>query len=79
MKPSALFAPLLAATLLAACSSPAPPPQKTPPAPKAAASTAMTGTPLDPLLRAENKARNVQKTVNAQAAAQRKAIEKQTQ
>jgi hypothetical protein len=70
---------IAASALLVGCSNPAPPPPKKPPAPRAAGSTAMTGTPIDSLLRAENKAKGVQKTVDAQAAAQRKAIEAQSQ
>lgn len=66
---------MAAGALLAGCSNQAPPPAKKPPAPRAASSTAMTGTPLDPLLRAENKAKGVQATVDARAKAEQKALQ----
>ncbi|HET7269007.1 MAG TPA: hypothetical protein VFJ15_12945 [Oleiagrimonas sp.] len=62
---------------LAACSdAPAPPPAR-PPAPQVAASSHVSS-PLDPLLKARAKAKNVQNIVNAQAKRQQKAIEQQS-
>ena len=64
--------PLVFVLACAACSKPAPP--AAPPAPQARVST-----PWDSLEAQKQKARDVQKTVDAQASAQAKALEAQEQ
>ncbi len=68
--------PLAAAVLLAACSNS--PPPATAPAPRPAAAATRIATPFDPLLRDEQRARDVQQIVNRQAARQKQAIEQQS-
>ncbi|NII11971.1 hypothetical protein HBF24_14965 [Oleiagrimonas sp. C23AA] len=75
-----LLLPLGVAALLAACSPDHDPtPDSQPPAPKAAKADNGAGTPLDGLLQDRQRARDVQKTVNAHAHAQDAAIEAQSQ
>nr|WP_199042989.1 hypothetical protein [Dyella sp. ASV24] len=63
--------PLLCLLSLAACSGKAPAPQSTP----AAASTARVATPWDDMKKDEQRAADVQKTVDEQAKKQQQQIE----
>ncbi|WP_430387366.1 hypothetical protein [Dyella sp. 20L07] len=65
------LAPIVYACALAACSSKPPEPVSQP----AAASTARVATPWDNLKKDEQRARDVQKTVDQQAEKQRQQIE----
>ncbi|MHA6204744.1 hypothetical protein ACXU4B_09995 [Dyella soli] len=65
------LAPMLCLCALAACSGKPPTPVSQP----AAASTARVATPWDDLKKDEQRARDVQKTVDEQAEKQRKQIE----
>lgn len=67
---------LICAGLLAACSGKAPTPQSTPPP---ATNAARVATPWDAMKADEQRAKDVQKVVDKQAEAQRKAIDAQTQ
>ena len=72
---SPLLALVLPVALLGACSKPPPPAE--PPQPQAKAEH--IASPLDPLLEKEQRAKDVQKTVDDQARRQREAVDAQTQ
>lgn len=65
------LAPMLCLCTLAACSGKPPEPQSQP----AAASTARVATPWDNMKKDEQRARDVQKTVDQQAEKQRQAMQ----
>lgn len=71
--------PIAACLLLAACASPTPPATTATAKPSTAASAKHVKTPWDSLIKDENKAKNVQQTVNAHAKKLQQAIEKQSQ
>jgi hypothetical protein len=68
MSPRALLTPLAVAALLAGCSG-------KPPTPQADAKPARVATPWDGMKKDEQRAKDVQKTIDQQAAEQRKQIE----
>ncbi|MGA0587218.1 hypothetical protein ACO2Q2_08825 [Dyella sp. KRB-257] len=68
MSPRALLSLLAAAVLLAGCSG-------KPPTPQADAKSARVATPWDDMKKDEQRARDVQKTVDQQAAEQRRQLD----
>lgn len=68
MSPCAALIPLASALLLAACSG-------KPPAPQAQTKPAHVATPWDDMKKDEQRAKDVQKTVDQQAAEQRKQLD----